>query len=101
MFNKNIIFGFSFWFQLMQRIDHKLPKFYVYFSYFLNVRLVCLALYFHKNGKHHTENHATKVMKKQKTKLLKYVMSRALETKKHVSHQSSGLQVVGAKLWGC
>ena len=42
------------------------------FIFYFSFRLACLAL-------HRTENHATKVTKKQKTKLPKYVMSRALE----------------------
>ena len=43
----------------------------------------CLA-----NLKHRTENHTTKVTKKPKTKLPKYVMSRAKETKSGNSYHS-------------
>ena len=40
------------------------------FIFYFSFRLACLAL-------HRTENHATKVTKKPKTKLPKYVMSQA------------------------
>ena len=52
----------------------KLQKYYVVVClFFISFCLSCLA-----NGKHRTENHATKVTKKPTTKLPKYVMSRAL-----------------------
>ena len=51
----------------------KLWKYYVIvYLFFISSCLSCLA-----NGKHCTENHATKVTKTPKTKLPKYVMSRA------------------------
>jgi uncharacterized membrane protein YfcA len=44
------------------------------FFFFFSFCLVCLAL---QTGKHRKENQATKVMKKPKKKLPKYVMSKA------------------------
>ena len=57
----------------------KLRKYYVKVCLFFILSCPsCLA-----NGKHHTENHATKVTKKPKTKLPKYVMSQAKSMYKH------------------
>jgi len=55
----------------------KLRKYYkTIYLYFILSYPSCLA-----NGKHLSENHATKVMKKPETALLKYLMSQAIEAK--------------------
>ena len=69
--NRFVLFSSHFGTLVLDVLGDEVAKIYVIvYLFFISSCPSCLA-----NGKHCTENHATKVTKKPKTKLPKYVMS--------------------------